>query len=56
MDFYEKLPTDSLIALYHEKMKNIENGLSTKNIYYELGLMISAASKKGITLGKTYSL
>lgn len=53
MDFYEQLPVDSLIALYHEKVKNIENGLLGKNMYYELGLMISAASKRGITLGKT---
>lgn len=52
MDYYE-LPADSLIALFAEKVKNIESGLLTKNGYYELGLMISAASKKGITLGKT---
>ncbi len=51
MDFYEQLPADSLISLYHEMTKDIENGQFTKNMYYELGLMISAASKKGITLG-----
>jgi hypothetical protein len=52
MDFYEKLPTDFLIAFYHEMKKNIEKGLLTKNMYYELGLIISVASQRGITLGK----
>jgi hypothetical protein len=51
MDFYEQLTADSLISLYLEMTKDIENGQFTKNGYYELGLMISAASKKGITLG-----
>ena len=50
MDFYEKLPTDFLIAFYDEMMKNIEKGLLTKNMYYELGLLISVASDRGITL------
>lgn len=52
MDFYEKLPTDFLIAFYDEMVKNIEKGVLSKNMYYELGLMISTASKRGITLGK----
>jgi hypothetical protein len=52
MEFYEKLPTDFLIAFYHEVVKNIENGILSKNMYYELGLMISVASQRGITLGK----
>ncbi|MBV7504842.1 hypothetical protein KW850_06135 [Bacillus sp. sid0103] len=50
MDFYEKLPTDFLIAFYDEIMKNIEKGLLTKNMYFELGLLISVASQRGITL------
>ncbi|MEY2193684.1 hypothetical protein AB7942_13235 [Neobacillus sp. BF23-41] len=50
MDFYEKLPTDFLIAFYDEMMKNIEKGLLTKNMYYELGLLISVARQRGITL------
>ncbi|MCM3728847.1 hypothetical protein M3226_24720 [Neobacillus cucumis] len=50
MDFYEKLPTDFLIAFYDEMIKNIEKGLLTKNMYYELGLLISVASNRGITL------
>ena len=50
MDFYEMLPTDFLIAFYDEMMKNIEKGLLTKNMYYELGLLISVASDRGITL------
>ena len=52
MDFYEKLPIDFLIDFYDEIMKNIEKGLLTKNMYYELGLIISVASRRGITLGK----
>ena len=52
MNFYEKLPIDFLIAFYHEMMKNIEKGLLTKNMYYELGLIISVARQRGITLGQ----
>ena len=52
MDFYEKLPTDFLITVYHEIIKNIEKGSLTKNMYYELGLIISVASQRGITLGQ----
>jgi hypothetical protein len=54
MDLYEKLPTDFLITFYHEIMKNIEKGNLTKNMYYELGLIISVASQRGITLGQPY--
>jgi hypothetical protein len=50
MDFYEKLPTDFLIAFYDEMMKNIERGLLTKNMYYELGLLMSVARQRGIIL------
>ncbi|SMQ86867.1 hypothetical protein SAMN05444673_6937 [Bacillus sp. OV166] len=50
MDFYEKLPTGFLIAFYDEIMKNIEKGLLTKNMYFELGLLITVASQRGITL------
>ena len=52
MDFHERLPTDFLIDFYHEIMKNIEKGLLTKSMYFELGLIISVASQRGITLGK----
>jgi hypothetical protein len=54
VDFYEKLPSDFLIAFYDEMMKNIEKGLLTKNMYYEVGLIISVASRRGITLGQPY--
>jgi hypothetical protein len=54
MDFYEKLPADFLIAFYDEMMKNIEKGLLTKNMYYELGLLISVAHQRGITLEQPY--
>ena len=52
MDLYEKLPTDFLITFYYEIMKNIEKGILTKNMYYELGLIFSVASQRGITLGQ----
>ena len=52
MDVYEKVPTDFLIDFYYEIMKNIEKGLLTKNMYYEIGLIISVASQRGITLRK----
>ena len=42
MNFYEKLPSDFLINFYNEIIKNIEKGILSKNMYYELGLIISA--------------
>lgn len=50
MDFYEKLPVEFLICFYNEIFKNIEKGILTKNMYYELGILISAANRKGISL------
>ena len=50
MNFYEKIPVDLLIAFYQEINKNIEKGILTKNMYYELSLIISAAEQRGISL------
>jgi hypothetical protein len=50
MNFYEKLPADFLISFYNEILKNIEKGILSKKMYYELGLIISVACRKGITL------
>jgi hypothetical protein len=52
MEFYEKLPKDLLIDFYNEINKNIEKGILTKAMYYELGLLISVMDKKGILLDK----
>lgn len=52
MNFYEKLPGDFLINFYNEINRNIEKGILTKNMYYELGLIISVLERKGITLYK----
>jgi hypothetical protein len=52
MNFYEKLPNDVLSAFYYEIMRYIEKGILSKNMHYELGLMISVASQRGITLGR----
>jgi hypothetical protein len=35
-----------------EVPKNINKGILTKNMYYELGLIILVASQRGITFGK----
>ncbi|MGM0867409.1 MAG: hypothetical protein ACQEWF_22335 [Bacillota bacterium] len=50
MDFYEKLPTDLLIRFYNEIYKNIEKGILTKTMYYELGIITSVANRRGIML------
>jgi len=50
MDLYKKLPTNFLIAFYNEILKKIDKGDLTKNMYYELGLIIAVASQRGIIL------
>ncbi|MCQ6282480.1 hypothetical protein [Bacillus sp. EB600] len=50
MDFYEKLPVEFLIRFYNEIIKNIEKGIITKTMYYELGVIISVASRRGFSL------
>jgi hypothetical protein len=52
MSLYEKLPSDFLIQYYYEVKKMISKGLVSKNMYYELGLIIAAASRRGILLDK----
>lgn len=50
MDFYEKLPEELLIRFYYEIINNIEKGILTKNMYYEIGVIISVANRRGISL------
>ncbi|MED3564379.1 hypothetical protein [Bacillus xiapuensis] len=50
MDFYENLPIEFLIRFYKEILHNVEEGILSKKMYYELGLIISVASRKGISL------
>lgn len=50
MNLYEKLPVELLIRFYNEVKNNIEKGILTKKMYYELGLIISVAYRRGITL------
>jgi len=52
MELYQKLPTELLLRFYNEIVKNIEKGVLSKNMYYELGLIISVASRRGICLEK----
>ena len=56
MVIYEKLPSDILISFYDEVLKNINKGILTKNMYYELGIIISVASRRGISLGEDHSI
>ncbi|TWD91589.1 hypothetical protein FB550_12131 [Neobacillus bataviensis] len=56
MDFYEKLPNDVLITFYKEINKNIKKGILTKQMYYELGLIFSVMSRRGISLNKPCDL
>ena len=50
IDFYTQLPVDVFLRFYHEIMKKIESDGFTKNLYHELGLIISVADQRGITL------
>ncbi|WP_102346322.1 hypothetical protein [Bacillus sp. Marseille-P3661] len=50
MTLYEKLPVEFLIRFYHEILKNIEQGILTKTMYYELGIIIFVANQRGIAL------
>lgn len=52
MNFYEQLPNDFLIQFYNEIKQNIENGILTKKMYYELGLITSVLERKGIKINK----
>jgi len=54
MNFYKKLPTDLLLSFYYEIAMNIKKGTLTKNMYYELGLIMSVASQRGIILRKPH--
>ncbi|MDR4949156.1 hypothetical protein [Neobacillus cucumis] len=54
MSLYEKLPSDFLIQFYYEVKKMISNGFVSKNMYYELGLIIAVASRRGILLDKPH--
>lgn len=50
MNFYQKLPANLLIDFYNEINKKIKKGKLTQNMYYELGLIISVANRRGIFL------
>ena len=52
MNFYEKLPNDVLITFYNEINKNIKKGILTKQMYFELGLIFSIMSRRGISINK----
>jgi len=47
---YEKLPNDLLVQFYVEIIKNINKGILTDAMYYELDLIKEMASKRELTL------
>ncbi|MFP5110750.1 hypothetical protein ACJ005_29445, partial [Neobacillus sp. 211] len=44
------LPEELLIRFYYEIINNIEKGILTKNMYYEIGIIISVGNRRGISL------
>ncbi|MCH6266577.1 hypothetical protein [Neobacillus citreus] len=56
MSFYENLPSGVLIQFYNEVRIKISKGVVSKNMYYELGLIIAAASKRGLQLEKPQNI
>jgi hypothetical protein len=52
MKLYKKLPGDFLIRYYNEIIKKIEKGILSKNMYYELGIIIFVANWRGISLNQ----
>jgi hypothetical protein len=53
-NFYEKLPFELLAGFYYHIKKNIEKGILSKAMYYEIGLIESVAIRKGISLDFLY--
>ncbi|WP_216828182.1 hypothetical protein [Alkalihalobacterium elongatum] len=56
MNTYRRLPTENLLAYYYEITKEIKEGIISKSVYFELGLIISVASERGITLGDPFDI
>ena len=56
MVLYEKLPSDILISFYDEVLKIINKGILTKNMYYELGIIISVANRRGISSERNHAI
>jgi hypothetical protein len=52
LELYEKMPVEFLLRFYSEIIKNIENGILSKNMYYELGVIISVANRREICLDR----
>lgn len=50
MNPYEEVPVEFLVLLYNQILNNINKGILSKNMYYELAIILSVANKKGIIL------
>ncbi|MFS0638962.1 hypothetical protein AB1K84_24010 [Mesobacillus foraminis] len=50
MTLYDSLPNDFLIQFYHEIKRNIESGIVSDSLYYELALLIAVALERGLDL------
>jgi hypothetical protein len=47
---YDELSVDLLSSFYYEIKKNIEKGILTEAMYFELNLIEKATIKKGIAI------
>lgn len=50
MTLYDKLPNEFLIQFYDEIKRNIESGIVSNSMYYELALLITVALERGLDL------
>jgi len=49
-NLYDKLPIDVLAQFYYHIIKNIESGILSKAMYYEIKLIKKSVIKKGLQI------
>jgi hypothetical protein len=52
---YDQLPVDFLSSFYFEIKKNIEKGILTEAMNFELNLIVKAAQKKGVAIEELHN-
>ncbi|OIK10801.1 hypothetical protein BIV60_20240 [Bacillus sp. MUM 116] len=50
MSLYEKLPIEALVQFHYEIRKNIENGILSEKMNFELELIKAATAKRGVMI------
>lgn len=55
LETYDSLPLEILVEFYYYIIKNIEEGILSHAMYYELNLIKQVAEKKGISLIYLYN-